>query len=320
MFEYTGLHRILCFYERHIMLPQLITAAITPFTAGGSSVDAPAFSSLLAYLYENASQGVLLFGSTGEAPTLHLEEKLRMLDLAHGFKRSLPKQDLHIMATVNSNNTAEACSQAEQFTKERGENAAESLLVVVPYYNKPTQAGLIEHFAAIAKAVPHVPLIIYNNPGRSGIRVEASTMRTLHERYPNEVVGVKQSMTCMDAFSEMRAMLPETFYIWSGEDSLTLPMLSLGAYGAISVSSHLVGRESLAMIKAYQSGHVAEALRLHQHMLPVFKGLFETTNPILAKACMAKLGFCQPDLRLPLLFESDVHTPMAERLIAFTKP
>jgi 4-hydroxy-tetrahydrodipicolinate synthase len=302
------------------MLPQLITATITPFTQGGESLDDAAFITLLKHLKQHDSQGVLLFGTTGEAPTLHPEEKAHLLQLAHEFKQSLPQHDLHIMAAINSNNTAEACAQARYFTVEQGHHAAESLLVIVPFYNKPTQAGLIAHFSAVAEAAPNTPIVLYNIPGRTGLRMEAETMRTLHARYPHQIVGVKQSVSCLDAFSELRTTLPESFHIWSGEDSLTLPMLALGAYGAISVSSHLVGSESLSMIQAYQSGDVARALQLHQYMLPVFKGLFETTNPILAKACMAELGVCQATLRLPMLFEPTVHIPMAQTILGHVKP
>lgn len=298
------------------MYPELITAAITPFTQGGKAIDDDAFKGILKHLHQHASQGVLLFGTTGEAPTLSLEEKAHLLALTHEYRIVNTAPGLHIMAAINCNATAEACAQARYFTLEQGKHAAESLLVIVPFYNKPTQAGLVAHFSAIAEAVPNTPIVMYNIPGRTGIRMEATTMATLHARYPHQIIGVKQSVPCMDAFSELRSSLPPSFHIWSGEDSLSLPMLSLGAYGAISVSSHLVGTESLAMIQAFKAGDTALALALHHRMLPVFRGLFETTNPILAKACLAQLGLCQPDLRLPMLHEPAIHAPMAGRILA----
>jgi 4-hydroxy-tetrahydrodipicolinate synthase len=295
------------------MFPTLITACITPFSEGTQTLDESKFMRVLAHCTDTGSDGLLLFGTTGEGPTLSQDEKNQLWQWAQAFKTTRP---VHLMAAISSNSTQEACLQAQALCESPNTPKPDSLLVVVPYYNKPTQAGMIAHFSAVARAANGVPIVIYNIPGRAGVRMEADTMAQLHAAFPTQIIGVKQSVSCLDAFSELKAALPhDAFHIWSGEDSLTLPMMALGGYGAISVSSHFLGERTREMITALQNGDLKKAQDLHQSMLPVFKGLFQVTNPILAKACMARMGLCQPELRLPMLYEPAVHGAMAEAIL-----
>jgi 4-hydroxy-tetrahydrodipicolinate synthase len=289
-------------------LAKVITACVTPFSEDAQRLDAPRFSALCEYLIQNGSDGLLVHGTTGEGPTLTLEEKKQLIQLAKSAIKAsgLP---VHLMASINGNDTHAVMQQTQDLLAQH--ERPDSLLVGVPYYNKPTQAGMMAHFEAVASVAQGLPMVIYNIPNRTGVSMQAETMKALHERLGAQLLGVKQSDGNMDALSEITQRLPYEdtgFVVWSGDDSLTLPMLSLGAKGVISVASHLIGAELYAMIDAFQAGKTTKALTLHRQMLPTMRSIFQVTNPILIKACMAQQGFMHPSMRLPMLLEDEHHS------------
>ena len=184
-------------------------------------------------------------------------------------------------------------------SKKAEELGADAILSVVPYYNKPSQEGLKEHFGAIAKSVD-IPIILYNIQGRTGIDMAPSTIAFLAKEYDN-IVGVKQSNGNLDLISEIRMQTPDNFIIYSGDDSLTLPMLSLGAHGVVSVASHVVGSQLKSMIRNYKSGQVTAALNMHKILFPLFKKIFMAPNPTPIKALLSKMGIIENYVRRPLV-------------------
>jgi 4-hydroxy-tetrahydrodipicolinate synthase len=295
-------------------IAKVITACVTPFSEDGTKLDACRFTALCEYLIQNGSDGLLVHGTTGEGPTLNLQEKKQLIQLAKSAIQA-SGSPIHLMASLNGNDTHAVVEQVQGLLDQV--ERPDSLLVVVPYYNKPTQAGMIAHFEAVADASEGIPLVIYNIPNRTGVAMQAETIQTLHERLGSKLLGVKQSDASMDALSEITRHLPydETgFVVWSGDDSLTLPMLALGAKGVISVASHLIGAELHAMIDAFEAGKTAKALTLQHQMLPTMRAIFQVTNPILVKACMAQQGFVHPSMRLPMLLE-DIHHSMAKVIL-----
>jgi 4-hydroxy-tetrahydrodipicolinate synthase len=289
-------------------LAKVITACVTPFSKDGTKLDASRFTALCEYLVQNGSDGLLVHGTTGEGPCLSLEEKKELVCLARTMIENRASH-VHLMASINGNDTHAVVEQVQGLLDQA--ERPDSLLVVVPFYNKPTQAGMVAHFEAVADVAEGIPLVIYNIPNRTGVTMQAETMKILHDRLGAKLLGVKQSDASMDALSEITRHLPydETgFVVWSGDDSLTLPMLALGAKGVISVASHIIGNELYAMIDAFEAGKTAKALTLQHQMLPTMRAIFQVTNPILVKACMAQQGFVHPSMRLPMLLEDEHHS------------
>jgi 4-hydroxy-tetrahydrodipicolinate synthase len=288
-------------------LARVITACVTPFDETGTQVDSSHFQVLCQHLISNGSEGLLVHGTTGEGPCLNLEEKKTLIRLA---RKEIEKsvKPIHLMAGIGGNDTQAVCEQVQALLSQ--DEKPDSLLVVVPYYNKPTQAGMLAHFKAVAQVSQGIPLVIYNIPNRTGVCMFPSTMNQLHDDLGHLLLGVKQSHPDLDQLSELTRLLPfdkTGFVVWAGDDSLTLPMLSLGAKGIISVASHLIGSSLLNMVEAFEQGKTAKALTLHHTMLPTMKRLFEVSNPILIKACMAQQGFVHPTMRLPMLLEPEHH-------------
>ena len=195
---------------------------------------------------------------------------------------------------AGSNSTASAISYSKFAQKEE----VDAILSVVPYYNKPNQRGMIEHFSAVAEATD-LPIIMYNIPSRTGVNMLPETVAYLAEKYDN-IVGLKQSFGDMDKISELKILCPENFAIYSGDDSLTLPMLSLGAHGVISVASHLFGTEIKSMIRNFKTGQLAVAKNMHRTLYPAFKKLFMAPNPVPVKAALAHRGLINEHVRKPL--------------------
>ena len=179
----------------------------------------------------------------------------------------------------------------------------DAILSVVPYYNKPNQKGMIEHFSAIAESTD-LPIILYNIPGRTGVNMLPETVAFLAEKY-NNIVGLKQSFPDMDKVTELKMLCPENFVIYSGDDSLTLPMLSLGAHGVISVASHIFGSEIKSMIRNFKSGELIAARNMHKKLYPVFRKLFMAPNPVPVKSALAYKGLIHDYVRKPLAVLSD---------------
>lgn len=269
---------------------EVITAMATPFNEK-REIDYGAVEYLAKHLMENGSDGILVAGTTGESPTLTHDEEYELLftikaAVCRGCK-------IIIGAGSNSTNTAVASS------KKVTELGADAILSVVPYYNKPNQQGLIEHFGAIAKSVD-LPIILYNIPGRTGINMCPTTVAFLAKEYSN-IVGLKQSYFDMDIITELKKECPEDFALYSGDDSLTLPMLSLGAHGVISVASHVVGNEIKSMIHNFKAGQIHAAKNMHMKLYPLFKKLFIAPNPVPLKAVLSRLKMIENYVRRPLV-------------------
>ncbi|HHZ20193.1 MAG TPA: 4-hydroxy-tetrahydrodipicolinate synthase [Firmicutes bacterium] len=268
---------------------RILTAMITPFTPEGK-VDYPVAAELAKRLVENGSDGLVITGTTGESPTLTTEEKLNLYATvveAVGGKAS-------VIAGTGNYSTAESI----KLTREAEQTGIDGVLVVAPYYNKPPQEGLYRHFAAIAESTS-LPLMVYNIPGRTGVNITPDTMARL-ARIEN-ITAVKEASGNLAQVAELAEKVADRMAIYSGDDALTLPMLALGAKGVVSVASHLAGRRMKSMIEAFIRGDVAEATRIHQELMPLFKVLFLTTNPIMVKAAVNLMGFRVGSVRLPLV-------------------
>ena len=268
---------------------EIITAMITPFKKD-LSVDYLALEKLVNHLIETGTDAILVAGTTGETPTLTHEEEREIFK----FVKKVVNGRVKIVMGAGSNSTATAVDSSIK-AKELG---ADAILSVVPYYNKPSQKGMYEHFSAIAKAVD-LPIILYNIPGRTGVNMQPATIAKLANEFKN-IVAVKQSNADLDLISDIRSMCPDDFAIYSGDDSLTIPM-ALGAHGVISVASHVVGKQMKEMIKAFKAGKNADALKIHLKLFPLFKKLFMAPNPVPVKATLAHIGIINENVRQPLV-------------------
>ena len=269
---------------------EIITAMITPFNED-LSIDYIALEKLINRLISTGSEAILVAGTTGETPTLSHEEE----DELFSFVKKIVNGRVKIIMGAGSNSTQTAVKSSLNAQKA----GADAILSVVPYYNKPSQKGMYAHFSAIAEAVD-LPIILYNIPGRTGVNMLPATIAKLANEYKN-IVAVKQSNSDLDLISDIKSLCPEDFAIYSGDDSLTLPMMSLGAQGVISVASHLVGNEMQKMIKAFKSGNNDEALKIHLHLYPLFRKLFMAPNPVPVKAALAHIGIIKEYVRKPLV-------------------
>ena len=285
---------------------RVVTAMVTPFAADGS-VDLELTARLAEHLVSQGSDGLVVCGTTGESPTLSWAEQHALFTAVKGAVGDRAK----VLAGSGSNCTAEAV----EATREAAALGADAALVVVPYYNKPPQDGLEAHFRAVAAAAPDLPLMLYNIPGRTGTSLEPATVARLLD-CPN-VVSFKAASGSTEEVSGLRALCGDRLAIYSGDDVLTLPMLAVGAVGVVSVASHLVGPQISAMIRAFLAGDLAQALALHDQLLPLCKALFCTTNPIPVKAALELCGWPVGAPRLPLLSATaDVRQRLSETLAA----
>ena len=273
---------------------RVVTAMVTPFDASGA-VDLDLAGRLARHLVEQGSDGLLVCGTTGESPTLSWEEQLQLLSAV----RQAVGSDAKVLAGTGSNCTAEAI----EATREAAAAGADGALLVVPYYNKHPQDGLEAHFRAIAEAAPDLPLMLYNIPGRTGCSIAPETVARLMDC--SNVVSFKAASGTTEEVTALRLSCGPRLAIYSGDDGLTLPMLAVGAVGVVSVASHVVGPQIRAMIEAYLNGDGPGALAGHDALIPVFKALFATTNPIPVKAALELNGWPVGAPRLPLLPLSD---------------
>ena len=269
------------------------TALVTPFRNGG--IDDSAFKKLIETQIAAAITGIVAIGTTGESPTLSHEEREQVirLSVATANKRCL------VLAGTGSNATQHAVADtriAEQF-------GADGALLVAPYYNKPSQEGLFRHFKTIADATS-LPIVLYNIPGRCSVDILPETVVRLTKECRN-IVSIKEASGSVERISELRARLPESFTILSGDDSLTLPFMSVGAVGVVSVASNLFPAEVCALVHAYQSGDVKSAVKLHRKLFPLFKDLFIEPNPVPIKTALGWHGAMSGEVRLPLCEMSD---------------
>ncbi len=268
---------------------RLLTAMVTPMTPDGA-VDYQRAGELAKHLVAAGSEGLVVSGTTGESPTLSHEEKLRLFETVVDAVGG----QVSVIAGTGSNNTAESI----RFSREAARTGVHGLLLVTPYYNKPPQEGLYRHFRAVAEAVD-LPCILYNVPSRTSVNMLPATTLRLARDVPN-IVGIKE---CADVgqLADILSGAPEGFRVWSGDDANLLPYLTVGAYGIISVASHVVGPQMRELIDAFLAGDTARAAAWHRRLLPVFRGLFAVTNPILVKAALRLTGFPVGPVRLPLV-------------------
>jgi 4-hydroxy-tetrahydrodipicolinate synthase len=282
---------------------------VTPFDPDGA-VDLALAARLALHLVEKGSDALVVCGTTGESPTLCWDEQYALLQAVHQAVAGKAK----VLAGTGSNCTAEAV----EATREAAALGADGALVVVPYYNKPPQEGLEAHFAAVAEAAPNLPVMVYNIPGRTGCDLFPETTAKLL-RYSN-VVAFKAASGVVDEVSNLRNLCGDRLAIYSGDDSLTLPMLALGAVGVVSVASHLVGEELQQMIQAFLTGDKSKALALHEQLLPLMKGLFSSSNPIPVKAALELEGWPVGSARLPLVPASSSIRESLAVLLAALRP
>ena len=265
------------------------TALVTPFR--DDRLDEKAFTTLLEEQVAAGIAGVIPVGTTGESATLDMAEHLRVIELTVQVIRGR----IPVFAGTGSNATAEAI----YLTREAENLGVDGVLVVTPYYNKPSQAGLIAHYAKLAETT-RLPIIAYSVPGRTGIELSIDAMAELARRCPN-INAIKEAGGSIERFSQLRQALPDGVAILSGDDSMTLPALAVGAVGVISVASNLVPRDIVALVKTFLDGRAAEAEKLHRRLYPLMRDLFIEANPVPVKYAMAKAGWMTPDVRLPLV-------------------
>lgn len=269
---------------------RLVTAMVTPFDEN-LDIDYPAVERIVSHLINTGTDSIVVGGSCGESSTLEDEERYELLDKVLSASKGRAKVILG--AGFNSTKKAvKVSSEAEKL-------GADGLLSVVPYFNKPSQSGLIEHFSAIAQATA-LPIIIYNIPGRTGINLTAETTLSLAENFAN-IIALKDCSGSTEQAAEIARLAPPKFRIYGGDDHLILPFLAIGACGAISTAGSLVGHSISNMIDLFLEGDLAKAKELFYKCLPLFKGLFAAPNPTCLKYAVAKQGLCSPYLRLPLI-------------------
>src|SRR5450631_2664094 len=272
-----------------VMFTGTYTAIVTPFKNG--ALDEDALERLIKFQIKGGVDGIVPVGTTGESPTVDCAEHVRVIELAVKFAAGKIK----VLAGTGANATREAI----ELTQAAEKAGADGSLQVAPYYNKPTQEGLYQHFKAIARATK-LPIVLYSIPGRCGVEIGVETVKRLATDCKN-IVGIKESGGSCDRVSQLRAALGPKFEIMSGDDSLTLPFMAVGANGVISVASNVIPREVSQMVKLFATGKSGAALRLHEKYYPLFKDLFIETNPTPVKAALAMMKIIEEEYRLPLL-------------------
>lgn len=272
---------------------RVLTAMVTPFLDNGE-VDYDEVKKLAVRLIENGNDGLIVCGTTAETPTLTHDEKV---NIVKAVKEAIGGRGTIIVGTGTN------CTKTTiEATKEMEAIGVDGVLVVTPYYNKPSQEGIYQHFKAVAEAT-NVPIIVYNIPGRCGVNILPETIARLAE-VPH-IVGVKEAAGSIEQASKIRSLVPEDFVIYSGDDSLTLPMMAVGGHGVISVAAHVAGNEIKAMVDAFVAGNVAEATAWHKKLYPIFKSMFITSNPVPVKYGLQQLGVGNAKVRLPLVEAND---------------
>jgi 4-hydroxy-tetrahydrodipicolinate synthase len=264
------------------------TALVTPFRDG--EIDLPALEALIEGQIADAVTGVVAVGTTGESPTLSTAEREQVIRVTV----EIAKGRCEVLAGTGSNSTSAAIAA----TRAAEKMGVDGMLIVAPYYNKPSQEGLFRHFQAIAQATSS-PIMLYNIPGRCGVDIGAETVERLAMDCAN-IVSIKEASGSVDRVSDLRARLPEAFTIMSGDDSLTLPFLSVGAAGVVSVVSNLFPAEVGTLVQAFRAGDTKSARDLHLKLLPVFKDLFIEPNPVPVKTALSWRGAMTAECRLPL--------------------
>jgi 4-hydroxy-tetrahydrodipicolinate synthase len=280
------------------------TALVTPFRDGG--IDTSAFEKLIEAQIAAGITGVVAVGTTGESPTLSHEEREQVIRLAVAIANKRGQ----VLAGTGSNATHHAVAD----TKAAEKLGVDGALLVAPYYNKPSQEGLFRHFKMVADATS-LPIMLYNIPGRCGVDIAPDTVARLAKECGN-IVSIKEASGSVERVSELRARLPGSFTILSGDDSLTLPFMSVGAVGVVSVASNLFPAEICALVHAYQSGDAKSAENLHRKLFPLFKDLFIEPNPVPVKTALGWRGAMSGECRLPLCEMSEANQARLRKSLA----
>jgi len=268
---------------------RLITAMVTPFN-DQMEVDYQRAEELAEHLAANGSQSIVVAGTTGESPTLSVEEKEKLFQTVV----QAVKGKASVIAGSGSNST----EQSIEITRRAEAAGVDGVMLVVPYYNKPPQEGLYLHFKKIAESTG-LPVMLYNVPGRTSVNLSAQI--TIRLAQMDNVFAIKEASGDLEQISQIINETPEGFSVYSGDDSMTLPMMSIGGYGVVSVAGHIIGEKIKDMIDAFASGNVGQAAALHSQLMPIFKGMFISTNPIPVKTSLNLLGKNVGPVRLPLI-------------------
>ena len=268
---------------------QVLTAMVTPFDENGE-IDFQATKNLINYLIANGTDGLVVSGTTGESPTLTEEEKVNLFK----FTVEVVNGRVPVIAGTGSNNTKGSI----ELTILAEDVGVDGIMLVAPYYNNPSQEGLYQHFKTIAE-VTSLPIMLYNVPGRSVVNISVETVIRL-SKIPN-IVSIKEASGNLDTMAEIISHTPEDFSLYSGDDGLTIPVLSIGGTGVISVASHVIGNEMQTMIGHFKSGNIQEAARDHRRLLPIMKALFAAPNPSPVKAALNLKGIPVGGVRLPMI-------------------
>ncbi|WP_252313413.1 4-hydroxy-tetrahydrodipicolinate synthase [Sinobaca sp. H24] len=268
---------------------RISTAMATPFDKDGE-IDFRSLTSLVNHLISNGSESLVVAGTTGESPTLSREEKLMLFEhVVYVANGRVP-----VIAGTGCNNTRASM----ELTKLAEKTGVDAVMLVTPYYNKPSQEGMYQHFKAVAEATT-LPVMLYNIPGRSAAGMIPETIIRLAEI--ENIMSVKEATGNLDWASQIISSTPDSFLVYSGDDSLTLPMLSVGGTGVVSVSSHIIGNEMQDMVQSFLNGNTAYASKLHRELLPVMKSMFSAPNPVPVKAALEMQGIISGDVRLPMV-------------------
>ena len=280
-----------------------ITALVTPFKH--DEIDEKALKGLIEFQIKNGSDAIVPCGTTGESATLSYEEHERVVELAIEFAgKKIP-----VIAGTGSNSTKETIMLTEHAKKA----GADAVLLITPYYNKPTQEGLYQHYKAVAEAVD-IPMILYNVPGRTGVNMLPETVARLSEI--KNIVGIKEATGSLQQVSDTIEMARKDFIILSGDDFTTLPLLSVGGHGVISVTSNVAPKDVSQMCDAFFAGDIVEAKRLHYKLQPLHRAMFVETNPIPVKTALAIMGKVEEEFRLPLVKMGDANRKKLQKALS----
>lgn len=281
----------------------VLTAMVTPFDKNGQ-VDFEQISILIEYLLVNGTDGLVIAGTTGESPTLSAEEKINLYKYAvKAVNKRIP-----VIAGTGSNNTQASI----ELTRQAEKSGVDAVMLVVPYYNKPNQEGMYEHFSAIARETS-LPVMLYNIPGRSAVKLSAETIIKLSRI--NNIVSLKEASGDLDLAAEVIENTEPAFSVYSGDDGLTLPLLSIGAQGVISVASHVIGEKMQEMVTYFKQGNVKKAAKAHRTLLPLMNGLFDSPSPVPVKTALHLKGIETGGVRLPLVALSETEMEGLKKLI-----
>lgn len=272
-----------------------IVALITPFK--GDAIDEAAYKKLVEWQIKEGTTGIVPCGTTGESPTLTAHEHERVVEVCiEAVNKRIP-----VIAGTGSNSTAEAVA----FTKHAAKAGADGVLVVTPYYNKPTNKGVYLHFKAVADSAK-IPVILYNIAGRTGKNIEPEVMAKLAQDCKN-IIGVKEASGSLEQMLRIKEMCPKDFTLLSGDDALTLPIMAIGGTGVISVAANIVPRDVVAVVDAFNKGDLKKAQEINLKLMPLVRSLFIETNPIPVKKAAELMGLCNGSLRLPMCDMEDVN-------------